>query len=138
MIKEKIKNIITKLERGFVELAEFPFKGILNSFILAIVVIIAILIIAAAGRSFGAGMPPANNILIPATTASKGKNYQALALKIYKKVYRLDKKIGKTEGHIRHTLELLNLPDDLQDKIRNGYEASKAREISKVHKKNKK
>jgi ParB family chromosome partitioning protein len=48
------------------------------------------------------------------------------------------KKVGKTEAHIRQTLELLNLPDNLKEGVRNGFAPSKAREISKLDKKTQK
>jgi ParB/RepB/Spo0J family partition protein len=48
------------------------------------------------------------------------------------------KKIGKTEGHVRQILKILDISEDLQNLIRNGYEVSKALEISKLDKKTKK
>ena len=48
------------------------------------------------------------------------------------------KKIGKTEGHVRQILKILDLSEDLQNLIRNGYEVSKALEISKLDKKTQK
>ena len=48
------------------------------------------------------------------------------------------KKIGKTEGHVRQILKILDISEDLQNLIRNGYEVSKALEISKLDKKTQK
>ncbi|MHB1697930.1 MAG: hypothetical protein ACYCSQ_07525 [bacterium] len=114
-MKEKIKKL-------YMELLEFPFKGILNSFILAIVVIIAILLIVAMGRSFGAAMPQTNNIPISAAAAHR-QDYQALAAKIYKKVYKLDRAI-QTTGK--------------KEEVASGLPPSKALEISKLDKKTQK
>ncbi|MHB8232085.1 MAG: hypothetical protein ACYDDB_04205 [bacterium] len=121
-MREKIKKLYVKFQRGFAELLEFPFKGILNSFILAIVVIIAILLIAAARQSFGAPKAPTNNIPI-SKTATPGTNYPVLAAKIYKKVYKLDRAI-QTTGK--------------KEEVVGGLPPSKALEISKLDKKTQK
>ncbi|MCL4322032.1 MAG: hypothetical protein M0016_00240 [Deltaproteobacteria bacterium] len=125
-IKEKIEKYLAKFERGFAELLEFPFKGILNSFILAIVVIIAILLIAYLRGSYGAVMPQANNVPLKVSkTAGSGQYYRREAQEIYKKVYKLDKAV-----------QALGQPKKL--KVNSGYSPSKPRKINKLDKKTQK
>ncbi len=118
MKNEKYKN-------GFEKFLMFPFSGILASFILAIAAIIAILLIAYLRGSYGADMPQ-NNINIPPSRSASGTGYyQALAKKIYKKVYKLDKATAA-------------LGQDKKSKVRNGYAPSKAHKINKLDKKTQK
>ncbi|MCL4496529.1 MAG: hypothetical protein M1467_00240 [Deltaproteobacteria bacterium] len=75
-------------------------------------------------RALGAVMPQSNNVPIP-QTAGSGQYYRREALKIYKKVYKLDKAIQATGR-------------DKKSKVNSGYSPSKAHKINKLDKKTQK